>query len=186
MPARKSLGEFAVDAYTMAADLPKAMGAATGAAALEVTNTVRNEIRKDSGGDMVLSGMAAKVGARYDVKDMLGNGNPTALIRATGPLHILESDTDQHLILPKGVGRAQGRTKAARRAAKQSLYDALFGGSFGADATPLRTPYGPRMRVSHPGTTGKKTWSRGIARAIPHVPKDYADALAKHLRRYFG
>jgi len=183
MARGKSLGEFAVSAYAMASDLPAAMGKATASAALEVTNTVRGEIRSDSGGDMVLSGMAAKVGARYDVK---GASHPVALIRATGPLHILESDTDAHPILPKGVGRAKGRTKVARRQAKQDLYNALFGGSVGSGATPLRTPYGPRYRVNHPGTTGKKTWSRGIAKAIPHVPKDYADALAEHLRRYFG
>jgi hypothetical protein len=180
---RKSLGEFAVDAYNMSAQLPAAMAGATAKAAAEVTNSARDEIRKDSGGDMVLSGMGAKVGARYDIK---GGDNPTALIRATGPLHILESDTSQHIILPGGVGRAQGRSRVARRAAKQDLYNALFGGSVGSGATPLRTPYGPRYRVNHPGTTGKKTWSRAIERAIPKVPKTYQDALNQHLRKYFG
>lgn len=180
---RKSLGEFAVDAYAMATTLPAATAAATGAAALEVTSVVRDAIRKDSGGDMVLSGMAARVGARYDVK---GTTNPTALIRATGPLHILESDTSPHTIMPTGVGRAKGRSKAARRAAKQSLYDALFGNTGYAGVKPLSTPYGPKYRVNHPGTTGKRTWSRSLERAIPRVPEVYQRALAKHLRRYFG
>lgn len=179
----KSFGEFAVDAYAMAADLPNAMSAATAQAALVVTNTVRAEITQDSGGDNVLSGMGAKVGARFDVRP---GSEPTALIRATGPLQILESDTQPHGILPAGVGRAQGRTKAARRAAKQGLYDALFGGSYGSGTKPLRTPYGPRYRVSHPGTSGKRTWSRGIDKAIPKVPKVYQAALAKALRRHFG
>lgn len=180
---RKTLGEFAIDAFAVADGLPRAMGDATKNAAAEATGVIRDEIRTDSGGDMILSGMAAKVGARYDVK---GTENPVALIQATGPMQILEHDTKAHLILPSGVGRARGRTKAARRAAKQGLYDALFGNSYGSDAKPLRTPYGPRMRVNHPGTTGKKTWSHGVAKAIPRVPEAYHKALEKHLRRFFG
>lgn len=178
----KSFGEFAVDAFNMAASLPDATAKATASAALEVTNTIRAEIRTDSGGDMVLSGMGAKVGARYSVR---GGSSPTALISATGPMQILESDTQSHSILSGGVGRAKGRSRAARRQAKQELYNALFGGQF-SGARPLSTPYGPRYSVNHPGTKGKKTWSRGVEKAAPHVPKVYQDALAKHLRRYFG
>jgi len=161
MARGKSLGEFAADAYAMASGLPKATAAATAKAALEVTNEARDQIRSDSGGDMVLSGMAAKVGARYDIK---GSTNPVALIRATGPLQILESDTKAHPIVA-GSGRRTRRRKGAKA---------------------LLTPYGPRASVQHPGTTGKKTWSRAIDSAVRDVPKVYQAALAKHLRRYFG
>ena len=171
-----------MDTYAFAASLPDAMSKATAGAALEVTNTVRDAIREDSGGDNVLSGMGARVGARYDV---IGRQNPVALIRATGPLQILESDTKPHGILPKGIGSGHGRTKAGRRASKQALYDALFGGTY-SGISPMNTPYGYKYRVNHPGTKGKRTWSRAIEQATPRVPAEYQRALQKALRRFFG
>jgi len=158
----KTLGEFAVDAYAMASSLPKATEAATAKAALGVTSEARDEIRKDSGGDMVLSGMGAKVGARYEV--LKAGSHSAAIVRATGPLQILESDTKPHPIVA-GSGRRTRRRKGAKA---------------------LLTPYGPRANVQHPGTTGKRTWSRAIDGAVRDVPKVYQAALAQHLRRYFG
>jgi hypothetical protein len=159
---RKSLGEFAVDAYAMASGLPEATTAATSKAALEVTNQARDDIRRDSGGDMVLSGMGAKVGARFEV--LKGGDHSAAIVRATGPMQIIESNTKPHSIVA-GVGRRTRRRTGAKA---------------------LLTPFGPRASAQHPGTTGKKTWSKSISASVKDVPKVYQAALAKHLRRYFG
>lgn len=93
-----TLGQFAVKMATFTAELSPAMTAATGKAALRVTSSVRDVTRADSGGDMRLSGVGrrgARVGARYDVK---GRANPVALVRATGPMHLLERGAGPHMI----------------------------------------------------------------------------------------
>jgi hypothetical protein len=111
----------------------------------------------------------ARLNVRYDVK---GERNPTALVQAIGPWQIVEEDIKPHTILPHSVGRAKGRSKVARRQAKQDLYNALFGGVGGfAGQRPLKTPYGPRFRVNHPGTRGKHPWRDGVAAAQRSVPK---------------
>lgn len=104
-----------------------------------------------------------------EVKALPGN---RAIIFAQGPLHLENNPTKPHTELPKSVGRSLGsrRDKASRHDAKQRLYSALFGGEGGfAGATPLRTPYGPRYRVTHPGTKGKRTWQHGVDLALPLI-----------------
>lgn len=179
--APKSFADFAIDCAGFSAALPESMGKATADAALMVTSSARDAIRAATGGDSRLSGMGnARVGARFTMRD-----KTTALVSATGPMQIIESDTKAHVILPKGIGSGFGRSKAGRRAAKQSLYDALFGGTY-SGVKPLRTPWGPRYRVSHPGTKGKHTWANAIDAAAPRVPLVYEAALQKHMRRHFG
>lgn len=156
MPGKTlSLGEFALKLATFTEELPTAMGKATGEAALHVTSSVRDVTRADSGGDMRLSGVGrrgARVGARYDVK---GTRNPVALVRATGPMHLLERGARPHEIR----GR-RGRL--------------------------MRTPYGPRRSVQHPGAPAKHTWSRGVDASVPAVPRIYQAALRKQLQRFFS
>lgn len=114
------------------------------------------------------SSPGAKIGVRYDVK---GTKNPTALVRAIGPLHLLENPISPHVIIPKKVGRgAKGR--GSRRENKQALYDALFGGTY-AGQKPMRTPYGPRFRVEHPGVQNQpRPWAKGVQRARPMVKRE--------------
>lgn len=156
------------------------------AGSLLIATAVRKEVAVATRGRNRLSGVGrngAKVGVRYDVR---GTTNPVGLVRATGPLHLIESDTAAHMILPRGVGRAQGRSKAARRAAKQSLYDALFGAGGFSSATPLAMPWGPRFRADHPGTKGKHPWAKGVSRSerlvLPAVQRETHVALLRSFR----
>lgn len=159
MPAGAvSFGEFAVKLATFTAELSPSMIVATNKAALHITNSVRDQVRADSGGDMRLSGVGlrgARVGARYDVK---GIGNPTALVRATGPMQLLERDTSAHVILPR------------RRRGKRAIL----------------TPDGPRRSAHHPGTSGKRTWSKAVERVVDDVPRIYQAELRNQLRKFFG
>lgn len=97
----------------------------------------------------------AKVGVRFDVK---GQQNPTALVRATGPLHLLERSTRPHEIRPK------------RRGGKAVVISGV----------------GPRAYAHHPGTKGKHPWERGLARALPQVPEVMMREQQQSLRRYFS
>lgn len=175
-----SLGDFAIKAQTWAtAGQPVADRKSVEAAALFTVRIARAAIQAGSGGDNRLSnvGRGARVGARYDVR---GTQNPTALVYATGPLHLLDNPTRPHQITPKVK---KGRSRASRAA----FYNAIFGGEGGfGSARPLRTPYGPRYRVQHPGTKGKRTWQRSIDRAEPFLPKIFAEQQRRELRRYFG
>ena len=179
----ESLASFAVKAETYATGgIPQANLAAVQKAALFVTQAARASITAGSGGDARLSGVGrvpggARVGARFDVK---GTTNPTAVVRATGPLHLLDNPTRAHQITAR-VGK--GRSRASRSA----FYNAIFGGSGGfAGVRPMSTPYGPRFRVQHPGTAGKRTFWSAVDRAGPMVPRVFAEAYRESMRRFWG
>lgn len=133
------------DVARMAADLPdelqKAQRRGVQKAALLVTREIRVQIRAASGGDNRLSGVGrrgARVGAKYDVR---GTVNPTALIRATGPLHFLEHPTGPHRI-----DTVRGRKDTKRRGRAKALR--LANGRFFAS-------------VMHPGTTPSRPFYKG-------------------------
>lgn len=127
----------------------------------------------------------ARLNVRYDLKGLENKNAATAIVKAVGPFQLIERDTKAHSIMPRGVGRAQGRTKAARRQAKQDLYDALFGGRVGSNVKPLRTPYGPRYRVDHPGTKGRHPFEKGVNAALPEVRKIMGNATTTSIRQTF-
>lgn len=144
-----------------------ALEAAPNTFVLAAAETVRVSVDRQIGQDVPRRRVAgATVGVA--VKALPGD---RAIITAEGPLHLENNPTKPHTELPKSVGRVLGskRTKAARHDAKQRLYDALFGEGGFAGAKPLSTPYGPRYRVSHPGTKGKKTWQHGVDLALPLI-----------------
>lgn len=180
--ARNSLGGFAIRTQAFAnAGLPVGARGGVAKAALVATSAARASIAAGSGGDSVLSNVGrggAKVGARFDVK---GTQNPSALIRATGPLHLLDNPTSPHVIVPRSLRK--GRSRSSRG----DFYNALFGGGSGfGSAKPLRTPYGPRMRVQHPGTRGKRTFWRAIDNVRPLIPITFRTEMVRQMRRYYG
>jgi hypothetical protein len=155
--------------------------------ALHVTNEIRGRIRSATGGSMRLSGVGkrgARVGARYTVKNH--EGSHSALVTAEGPLQLIERNTKAHGEMPKGVGKVTGRkTKESRHAAKQNLYSALFGGGGFAGTKPLRTPYGPRYRVNHPGTKGKHPFEHAVNAAAPKVPVIFQREMRSEMGKAF-
>lgn len=93
---------------------------------------------------MRLSGVG-RSGAAIGVSaaDVRSKGtHASALIRATGPLHLLERDTKAHFIDP--TPRSRDVTEAL------VLLDGQLRGS-----------------VYHPGTKGKKLWEKGVKDATP-------------------
>jgi hypothetical protein len=108
--------------------------------------------------DMRLSGMRnAKVGVRYDIK---GSRNPTALMRATGPLHIVENATGAHTI-PRAGGRRRRKPKTL-----------LINGSH-------------RRSVRHPGTKGQQPFAKGKAPATPVMTTIIKKRMTKTLIEVF-
>lgn len=183
----KTGDQFARQMATLGKRMEKNVAGSVGKAAQVLKASVEANLRSAVGSDLRMSGVGkagAKVGVRYTVK---GTQNPTALLRATGPVHLVERDNKAHVILPRGVGRVQGRrTKANRRAAKQDLYNALFGGSVGRGVKPLAFGNGRfAYRVRHPGTKGKHPFEKGVERAAPIAQRILANACTKSLAEVF-
>lgn len=149
---------------TIAADYPdrlrKANRVAINRAALAVTNEIRQQIVAATG-DSRLSGVGrsgARVGARFDVK---GSVNPTAIIRATGPLHLVERPTSAHRIEPRRR-RRRGRP-----------------GAVVVDGHPY-------AYVNHPGAHSfRQPWAKGVNAGLPMAVRIFADVQWETLTRAF-
>lgn len=142
-----------------AASLSEAERAGVRAAALTATRIIRGEIRSvvSSGRLSGVGRRGARVGARFDV--WKSAKDPSALVRATGPLHLVENDTAPHKITPR---RRRGRRRALR------LADGGFARS-----------------VNHPGTKGRSPFARGAANAAAPAAAAFRQEISKMIGRVF-
>ena len=96
-------------------------------AAAEGKKYGEREIRKASGGDMKMSGVGrvrgrpgdARVGIRYDINPR--GELPSATVKATGPLHLLERDTSPHYVTSAWGGGSR-RRRAGDPGGASSVY----------------------------------------------------------------
>lgn len=145
-------------------ELKTAQGRGVQKAALETKNLINTEIRKVTG-DMRMSGVGkrgAKVGARYDIK---GSTNPTALVTAIGPIHLIERSVSPHLITPRSKQRtAKGRRRRGRKAL------AFNGGVYASAFHPgVRRSSGP--------------FAKGAEKAAKVTPQIFKQQIENGLRR---
>jgi hypothetical protein len=162
----RDLLDLAASAKRVADSMEGTQTRAVHKAALHTVRLVRAEIRAATG-DMRLSGVGrkgARVGAKYDV---MGTRNPTALIKATGPMQLIERNTSPHGIQPRGY-----------RVSKRWL-NAVAKGKLAADSDPVYLGGGKALkfgggfyrRAMHPGTRGQHPFRRGVDRAAPDTPR---------------
>lgn len=140
----------------MSSELQRARSAAVRSAGLAVVGSVRQEIQRASG-DGRLSGVGrsgARVGARMDQR-----GEDTAVVKATGPVQLIERDTKPHVIGPKAKRGRSGR-----------------GGIRLRDGSVRRT-------VQHPGTKGKHPFEHGVEKARPQAVEEMRTATTSAVRR---
>lgn len=128
------------------------------------------QLRRDSGGDMVLSGTARrgrgarKVGSTIKIRD--GNKKSvTAEIQAVGPVPLIANDTVGHVIRSAYVKGAYRTTRTGGQ---------MFGPALptitGDRRAVLNIPgVGFRRSARHPGTRGKDTWNEGRRKATVKV-----------------
>jgi hypothetical protein len=88
----------------------------------------------------------AKVGVHYTL------AGKTALVRATGPFHLIENNTKPH---------REPKVRGARARKRVVVIPGV----------------GPRAWANHPGTKGKHPWAKGVVAAIPVAERAGAIAL---------
>ena len=144
----------------VANEVQRAQRTAVTAASMALKRGVESEIRAVvPSGRLRNVGRGAKVGVRFDVK---GTNNPTSLVRATGPLHLVERSTKAHTIGPRARRARSGRSA-------------------------IRLPDGGfRRAVRHPGTRGREPFAKGIRKASPEAERalrgSMVDAVTRGLR----
>ena len=136
----------------MARETRQATPVAVRAAALAATTEMRQAIERDAPGGRMrgVGKKGAKVGARFDMR---GDG---AVVKAVGPVHLLERPTKAHEIKPRG-GRSGKKAIAFAGVARAS--------------------------AQHRGTRGKRTWSRGVDAAKPKAARELRAPIGKAMAR---
>lgn len=176
---------------------------ATRNAALAFKGAALDTARKDSGGDLRLSrwgknGVRLNVG--FDLEGSPGEQRATVRPRPMGVWKVLEYGARPHPIIP-GLTRRQQRAMA--------LFGFMAGGRGEFDVaalaatargnrnnrrssrrrkrrSPLRINGQFRAWANHPGTSGKRTWSRSTAKGADDAIKGYRVDQAKALAKVFG
>lgn len=138
--------------------------------ALAATTAVRKRISQAApggtlraGGRKKDGGRSARVGARFD---SLKGDDAGAIVRAQGPVHLIERDTAAHWI-PRQLGGTVTHTASGRRRSKASVVRRkasvnkrlVIGGN---------VVQGP---IRHPGTKGKHPFQRGVKDFMPSAGK---------------
>jgi len=129
--------------------------------------------------DMNLSHVG-KNGGKLGVSTIVGT---QARVKATGPWQIIEYDTKKHVIASSRFkGPRAGRGE--RVAAGQRSLKAGFRG-LGVAGAALRTPYGPRTTVNHPGTKGQHPFRDGVADVVPKLPDVAAKVYRAQIQKIY-
>lgn len=139
-------------------------------------------MRADSGGDLKLSGVGrakgkpgnAAIGVNIKVSKASGFGvDATAVVRATGPLQLINNDTAGRVIRSAYQSGQYRKSSKGRGGvvASQFIGPALPGATFTGDRRAvLNIPgIGFRRSARHPGTKGKGTWQVGRKAAEPKI-----------------
>lgn len=137
------------------------------AAALAVKTAVLAELERDAPG-LRLSGVrgTGKIGVKY-IDGVNGRGRATALVVATGPVHLLERDTKAHDILPRSLSAKSARGRAGKAKALGST----------------ARQFGPVMSSHSSGTHGKHPFERGVNAARPLTGAAMRHAMHQALAR---
>jgi hypothetical protein len=113
--------------------------------------------------------VSRRVKARYDVK---GTQNASAIVRYTGPAHILNNPTRSHGIVSRKSGGSR-RSRSRRESGVGTRGAILVNGQ-------------PKAYARHPGTRGLGFFQRAKATSVKVVPHEYRKAgIQEPLRRIF-
>lgn len=144
-----------------------------------VVDELRTQADRDTGGDGRLSGFGRK-GAYLDtdLRPITRGVRIVPAKRTYATWLIVEAGANPHTIGGKH-GKITGKGAVAKRKARA---DAIASGARGAfsGATPLRTPWGPRYRLTKPTSSpAKHTWQRAAERGLDAAAAAVRDEFHK-------
>lgn len=181
MGTSHSFGELADKFGKLAEEMPQVAKKGTTAAAKAAKEVFVTFIGVATGGDMVLNnvGKGARLGVTYKVT---GEGaTAKARVRPTGPIHLVEYRINPHLITSKRAGGS--RRSRFRRFSEGTAGEGIGGGR----RAMLRTPYGPRPFVIHPGIKFPlKPWTRAVPVVKEVTPVVYEKETTAALAKVFS
>jgi hypothetical protein len=176
MGTSRSAAELAAKMHNYADAIPNANRVGVAEAALLMKNTIQPLMAAATGGDLRLSGMNnARIGVRYDLR---GTTNPTALVRATGPAHIVERDVKPHTVVPK---------RTARRTSRRARIEAVESGNTSGITGVLRFRDGTFARYAKlsGGSKGRHPFGRGVDIASRRTGEQFRRAHRRALLTTF-
>lgn len=155
------------------------------AVARAVKDAVLVRIDQATGGDRLLSGMGnkGKMGVRYD-KVRGASTSHSVVVRATGPMHLVERDVRPHWIAPKEGGR-----KRHARARQAAFINAMTGARISlVSKGVLRFSDGSfrRWAAKGGGSKGRHPFERGVEASRDDASKLWRAAHTSELARVFG
>lgn len=151
-------------------------------AAKAVHDAIDVQVVKDTGGDGRLSGYGAKAATLVVGEKPITNGirlQPPGR-GVYGQFLIVEAGADPHRVAAKGV-KFTGKGAVAKRKAQAAARESGARGAF-SGAKPLRTPWGPRYRLTRPvSSPAKRTWTKGVEAGRQDAVEAAREELAKIL-----
>lgn len=131
-----------------------------------------------------------KIGVRDDVKGKL---NATAIVRYTGPAHLINNRTRRHFIGAKRLGTRRSLSAKSRKVGTLAAFGGSNRGSFGGfrevknGKRALTIGANPRAYAFHPGSPGKQFFQDAKKHATKSAPEAFAKAQVREpLKQVFG
>ena len=177
MPNSRSVTDFAARIQQIGIAAQKSQIQGVERASLLVKREIEKELTRAVGGDHKMSNLRKKGGAPartlsvgYKIRK---RANPTSLVHARGPWHLVEYGSKKHGIFPTGA--IAGKRKKGRDV-DQAAFNRLFGARIrglysGMSPMPINGNFRYAVR-NHPGTTGKLPFHNGLLRAQPRAIKE--------------
>jgi hypothetical protein len=152
-------GEFAA--------LDRKLGALADALDGRALTAITTRVAKDAKDD-ALKALRGDVGGDQKMSNWRPKLNARYDVTGPGEANVKPTPSGPWKVLDEG---AKPHTIKAKRRNRSSV---------------LRTPYGPRRSVRHPGTRGKGTWDEASNRIARETPKRVHIEVRKALGRVFG
>lgn len=158
---------------------PAVQATALAAKTIFITEAAKKGVGRGVGKTVV----SKRVSASYDLKG--GEQDAKAIVRYTGPAHLVNNPTKAHVIRPrKFVGTRGSGARAMKGAALLSIFgvDAHSAGRGGI----VLPGVGVRRFANHPGTRGLRFAQKAVTKCKDECPKVYKRAgIEAPLRKVF-
>ena len=198
MGTSNSVAEFGAKIVKAGQEMEKVNTAATAAAAQEYKESVLMSGKAATGGDGQLSRWGkdrskvgfkggVKLNARYDMENTGGKAQAVLKAVPMGVWKVVEYGASAHAIVPGATANMRKGAKLIGLLTGADTAEALSGARKGARKRRLMVWGNGNFAAytRHPGTKGKKAWSKGISAGTPNAVRAYKRQQVEALGKVF-